>query len=514
MHGEWVQHDTSFPGKCVCDAGWRHAGLSDPENFVKGRCSQYVCKSNMDCSREFPGATCDVLGWNCNCGWQHAISFLGGRETKNAKCMGILFFVSDHICTTTLRLMGWMWKPIIVLMAISVFFGEKQVRCECYNQKRFKMARSLWMGCKSCAYGDGQSRVLCDGGCVHRSRWDTSKDWAYEYSWSIYFFDLGLWAYAFLVVFFLTGLVAGSILALSVFIVALIVAAFFALIMCIFGGEGGGDIGGEACSCPGLCDGAGDCPCCEGCCTEVGTTGYSHFYGPDFLLWGPQPAGTSCDDCCTCRCCSDTRCDCCPRLWLCRPLTWVLIRFPEMPSNMWGGKIGRLMGTHQFTSEECRYQGGRWWIDMLSFRTAADLHSDTNWRQRVYDFVFVDQGTDDSDTPQQVQMNVIGRAHQHGSARIPKFTRHGKVKPRDPWGPFTAERDSCQRSTFEDYCTGTCWLCCENRCERFHMWVQCGHIFCSGCSAAMMQRSMPCPLCRKVSTTIVEAPRPPADPLL
>jgi len=501
IHGKWLQLDNSAPGKCICDTGWRRAGLSDPVNFWKGKCSQYMCHSNLDCNLEFPGSTCDVSGWNCNCGWQRASSFLGGDETKHAKCMGSLYYASDYICTNTLRLMKWMWKPILAFMACAFFFGEKQVRCECYNRKQFKLARSLWMGCF------GLSRIECDGGCVHRRDWDASQDWSYEFSWSIYFFDLGLWAYAFLVVLFLTGLVAGSILALACVILALVLAAISALIMCICGGEGGGDMGGgDACNCHELCGNGGEC--CDGCCTDCGPTLYSPSYGTDFLLWGPQPTGSSCD-CCTCRCCGDGRCDCCPRLWLCRPLTWVLVRFPEIPSNMWGGCVGRLMGTHHFTREEHRYRGGKWWIDMLSFRTVADLHSDSNWRQRVYDFVFVDGEPDVEGTPQQMRMNVIGRAHQQ-SARRPNFIR-GKtnvaVKLRDPWGPFTVEHDSCQRSTFEDYCTGTCWLCCENRCEKFHMWVQCGHIFCSDCSAAMMQRSMPCPLCRKVSTTIVEGPR-------
>jgi len=509
MHGKWVQSGKSTQGRCICDAGWRIAGPADPVNFLKGKCSQYMCKSSMDCNRAFPGSTCDVIGWNCNCGWQHASSFLGGDEAKHAKCMGALFYVSDGICTNTVGLMKWMWKPILILMVCSALLGEKQVRCECYNPKRLKLVRSLWKGLKTCVYGRRQSAIECDGGCAQRGQWDALKDWTYEYSWSVYFFDLGLWAYAFLVAFFLTGLVAGSILALALIIVFVIVAALFALIACICGGgEGGGDAGcGDACNCHGLsnCD---CCPCGDGCCTDLGFAGPSP-HGMDFLIWGPQPVGSSCDDCCTCR---RGRCDCCPRLWLCRPLTWVLVRFPELPSNMWGGFIGRRMGTHLFTREEHKYQGGKWWIDMLSFRTGADLHSDTNWRQRVYDFVFADHGPDVDGTPQQMQMGIIGHVQQHVSARRPNLIRCGRnnvsVKLRDPWEPFTVEHDSCQRSTFEDYCTGTCWLCCENRRERFHMWVQCGHIFCSDCSAAMMQRSMPCPLCRKVSTMVVEGPRP------
>lgn len=172
---------------------------------------------------------------------------------------------------------------------------------------------------------------------------------------------------------------------------------------------------------------------------------------------------------------------------------------------MWGGWIGRMMGTHHFTREERRYQGGNCLIDWFSFRATADLHSNQDWRQRVHRFVFSDPA------PRQMQMTTEVDHHRQQPARRPNLISHGgtnvAISRRDPWGPFTVDRDRCQPSTFEDYCTGKCWLCQEDSRERYHMWVQCGHIFCSDCSDAMMQRSMPCPLCRKVSTMIVEAPR-------
>merc|ERR1712008_191212 len=165
-----------------------------------------------------------------------------------------------------------------------------------------------------------------------------------------------------------------------------------------------------------------------------------------------------------------------------------------------------MMGTHHFTREECRYRGGNCLIDRFSFRTTADLHSDQGWRQRVHQFVF------SNPEPQQMQMTTVMDQRGQQPARRPNLIRHGgtnvAINSRDPWGPFTVEHDRCQPSTFEDYCTGTCWLCREDSRDRFHMWVQCGHIFCSVCSEAMMDRRMPCPLCRKVSTIIVQGPRP------
>jgi len=466
-----------------------------------------MCPDTASCRKEFKGSTCDVEGWNCNCGWEHASSLLAGDQNENAKCMGTLYYASDYVCSHMKLVMLWMWKPILFFMAVTVFLGEKQVRCECHDPKRFKLTRNVWKFFKARA-GRPVPPPACQGTCVTRARWEW-QDWSYEHSWSIYIFDLGLWAYAFVLVVFLTGLVAGSILAILALVLVAILAAFSALIMFICGGDGGGDIGCQDCACHELCGASGDCPCCDGCLTGGLPAPYSS-PATDFLLWGPQPAGSSCDDC-TCRCCGDGRCDCCPRFWLCRPLTWVLVQFPEMPSNMWGGWLGRLMGTHHFTREGRRYQGGKWWINKLSFRTAADLHQDSRWRQRVFDFVF----SDPDPAPPQMQMPPStgqGRQQQQPARRPTRTHRQGRngnvdIKRRDPFDPFTVEHDNCQSSTFEDYKERKCWICCDDTRDTFHMWVQCGHIFCSMCSDAMMQRSMPCPLCRQVSTMIVEAPR-------
>jgi len=348
---------------------------------------------------------------------------------------------------------------------------------------------------------------------VHRRQWDWWQDLWFEYSWSIYFLDLGLWAYAFLFVLFLTGVVVGSVFVLGLCVLTIVLAIFSALMMCLCGG--GGDAGGagaNSCDCHHPCTGCSDnlCSCGECCSSDIAGEGYVSSYDSYFLLYGPQ--ATPNQDCS----CGNGRCDCCPRLWLCRPLTWVLVRFPEMPANMWGGWIGRLLGTHQNTAEVRRYRGGSWLIDRLSFRIGTDLHSDSNWRGQVYNFVFSDPEPALQHAPQQSHMPRMSSLDSHQqqqrplvASRFPHLHGPGRthaVVRREPWCAFTVEEDGCQVSTFEDYLSGTCWVCCEKHCEKFHMWVQCGHMFCSACSDAMMQRHMPCPLCRQVSTLVVEGP--------
>jgi len=517
MHGRWTQKEGG-PGTCVCNPGWRLAGLTDPVNFLKGWCSQYMCESNEMCSREFSGSTCDVPGWNCNCGWKHATGFFSGDQTQHAKCMGLMYFTSDFLCKVALWLMQEIWKFVFVLMSCSLFLGEKQVRCECNEPRRFRLISSLRKMWQAWLHPESQHGLLCNGDCVHRGQWDWWQDLWFEYSWSIYFVDLGLWAYAFLLVLFLTGVVVGSMFLLGLCILTIVLAILVACLMGVCSIDCNGADGCnclDCCNCRDCCsclDGWNCCDCCnclDCCCADAPGQGYSS-YDSYFLIYGPQPI----PDCS----CSHGRCDCCPRLWLCRPLTWVLVRFPEMPANMWGGWIGRLMGTHQYTEESRRYQGGWWLIDMLSFRTRTDLHSDSGWRGQVYNFVFSDPEPALQHAPQQSHMPRMSSLDSHQqqqrplvASRFPHLHGPGRthaVVRREPWRAFTVEEDGCQVSTFEDYLSGTCWVCCEKHCEKFHMWVQCGHMFCSACSDAMMQRHMPCPLCRQVSTLVVEGPHP------
>ena len=79
-------------------------------------------------------------------------------------------------------------------------------------------------------------------------------------------------------------------------------------------------------------------------------------------------------------------------------------------------------------------------------------------------------------------------------------------------------RLGAQVSTYDDYLQRTCWMCCREDLEYFDRWTTCGHVFCSGCSNALFEVRMPCPLCLRFSTTVkrcpffFDLPRTVADP--
>ncbi|CAJ1347062.1 unnamed protein product, partial [Effrenium voratum] len=87
-------HEDPELKNCLCDEGWKSAGITDTLHFMQGTCSQYGCVSDMECERrlDISGASCMVPGWNCYCGWQYAFhKSLTGYETnttESAKCMG------------------------------------------------------------------------------------------------------------------------------------------------------------------------------------------------------------------------------------------------------------------------------------------------------------------------------------------------------------------------------------------------------------------------------------------
>merc|ERR1712224_238401 len=67
---------------------------------------------------------------------------------------------------------------------------------------------------------------------------------------------------------------------------------------------------------------------------------------------------------------------------------------------------------------------------------------------------------------------------------------------------FDLVKDSCVENTFNDYLQRTCWICCREDVQSYDKYV-CGHIFCSDCSDQMLSRSMPCPLCRRYTSTVI-----------
>lgn len=476
-------HGHMGPHGCICDPGWRHSGPTDPPNFFKGRCAQYECESDEVCSRELSRdglivkATCDVPGWNCKCDWNHADYFLGGYETQGAKCMGMLYNVSDALTRFAWFWISWAWKVFAVFAAFALPFGEKQVRCECQQPRMCRVAKSVKEA--FCEHSHP-----CHGECMQRPRWNFRFDIWFDLAWSIYVIDIGIWFYAFIVAILLTGLIIGSILAIAFLVIMLIIGC--ALLLMGAAGEGGG-----CCDCEGF--GGFDAGGFDaGFSGNAGVQAETNFAMEEFWIGGPTinaPDGTGGD----CSCCD------CPRCWLCRPMAWVLVRFPHKPANLWGGALGYYcLGTHQFTSTERRYAGGNRWIDSLSFRSGQDLHDRDDWRRSVHEFVFggaINQVTSQA---------AIGSAQQR-PAQQPLRGQIAGVRITEIDREFKKDLDNCQASTFEDYKKpphGECWVCYSQEPQDWDMWVQCGHMFCKKCSEQMLQRRMPCPLCRVVSFSV------------
>ena len=46
-----------------------------------------------------------------------------------------------------------------------------------------------------------------------------------------------------------------------------------------------------------------------------------------------------------------------------------------------------------------------------------------------------------------------------------------------------------------------CWICCESV-QSWHVWKPCNHVYCSKCSEQMLEKKMPCPLCRVVPSSV------------
>eukprot|EP00928_Gymnodinium_smaydae_P023067 TRINITY_DN19181_c0_g1_i2.p1 TRINITY_DN19181_c0_g1~~TRINITY_DN19181_c0_g1_i2.p1 ORF type:complete len:544 (-),score=28.44 TRINITY_DN19181_c0_g1_i2:180-1811(-) len=506
-HG-WLipQIPTGMPNECKCDEskGFKKAGFTDFGDFMAGRCTQFMCSRSDTgdvCQDFLPSdahASCDVEGWNCKCNWRYATGLLNGFENDRAKCMGMLYLFSDWIVTFTIDVAERVWWWFACLAFLSLGLGERRIRCECRYWSSFRVAHGVYRALF------GAQNEFCDGECMRRQRFEWKKEWRHEFAWSIYFIDLGIWFYSFLLAVLITGAMLGTIIAI-VFIIAVIVVLIFAcLASMVDGGGGGGCGGGQGCD-------SGSCNCHGECCNCAGTDLSSVGSPADsFLLFGPQPTGD-----CECRCCEGGICSCFPRFWLCRPLAWVIVRFPKMPGNLWGGGLGWCLQTHQFARRPYSSQhhpAVNFAIDLLSLRVAGDnLHRDRGWRERVHEFIFSQDGLATNVPAQQTMSNT--RPHLQRTESLQPLLRSNSrpeyfgVDIRNKNDPFDREIDHCQASTFNDYLSGTCWVCMSNEAPTWDKWVVCGHVFCTKCSEAMLRRTMPCPLCRKTSVQVVRAPK-------
>jgi len=165
-----------------------------------------------------------------------------------------------------------------------------------------------------------------------------------------------------------------------------------------------------------------------------------------------------------------------------------------MPENAWGGLVGFLMGTHHFSSQCWVYRGGNCFVELMgmSWRRRTDLHSDVQWRNRVYDFLVGDAGERASSPAAEGPVQRTTESTTViGGARVMLVDRS-----------FDLRADRCAQSSFEDYAKNECWICRQS-CDEWDQWLSCHHLFCRSCSSEMLNRRMPCPLCRVASTSVL-----------
>ena len=425
-----------------------------------------------------------VPGWNCYCGWSYALKHgLTGYENNRthgaAKCMGVVYTFSMWASKVIESLLLSLYRYFVPLALLLLPFGRKRSICDHHRPGLWNLFRRMVA-----------MPSMCRGDCVLASQY-SSDVFMDDLAWSIYAIELMCWAYVFSVVLYIFVLFIWSVLLWASVLLLFAAAAFFAVCACCAEGLAG---------CADSCAGGGcvcDCGACDFCAipfahgpleAEMFYFGGTFPHDP-FWTFNGFVAPTSDSECCCC---------CCRFRQLCLPIAAMVYVFPVLPENAWGGILGYFcLGTHQRTPIERMYTGGNRLVDFLGmrWRRSADLHSDEDWRSRVFDFLAGDPSPEvqpRSDPQAHLLEHLDGKQVLHvGLARAVLIHR-----------PLERVRDKCVPSSFEDYLQNTCWICQEES-DEWDMWLSCHHMFCSRCSSQMLIRRMPCPLCRVASTTVL-----------
>lgn len=395
------------------------------------------------------------------------------------------------------------WLVFLFIAVVLLPFGRKRLRCDHHTPSVWNALRRS-CGCMS----------DCDGRCVTTPEaLDRCMD---EIAWSVYILDLCMWSYLFFAVVYVVTLFIWSIIlwtAVIVITVCLLIAA-----LCMACGAACGEGAGGSCDC-GACCGDGATMGCGDCCCPMaslhtgagdGVAGDAMFYWsgpvPYDPFWGAGgyggysgPSGGN-DDCCA-GCCTS----------LCRPIAVMLYFFPAMPENMWGGLIGSWMGTRTNTAPDRAYQGGNSVVDFfgMGWRRRGDLHGETEWRRQVHDFLTSSGEWADVTASGNRPYSEVDQ-HLESTGSRARQQRIGGNTVTYINRPFTIEEDSCVQSSFDDYENDACWICQTptrglqgQQGDEWDMWLSCHHLFCKNCSTQMLNRRMPCPLCRVASTTVL-----------
>mmetsp|Transcript_3444 Transcript_3444/g.8077 ORF Transcript_3444/g.8077 Transcript_3444/m.8077 type:complete len:545 (+) Transcript_3444:51-1685(+) len=482
---------------CDCHEGWSTAGITDTVDWLEGVCEQYHCDSDSVCQSilDIPDATCPVPGWNCYCGWARA-----GFENSKGECMGFMYTFSVWTTQVVEQLMSHLWKAVLLIAVFMLPFGRKRAICDHH-------CPSLWNGLRSCL----GCLPECRGECVMSTSYtlDSFKD---DLAWTLYVLDFGVWLYLLMACLYVVVLFIWSVVLWAMVFLVIIVTCVGSMFM------GCGDAAGNCCEgCPeaACCDSCGPCDCLNMDMGMSAEASDAFFWGgpfpQSFLFWDSSVLlhnSTTAEDCCCC----PMSCTSCLK-----PLAWLIYVFPVVPENAWGGFFGYfIFGTHHLTPEGRMYTGGNPVIEFLrmGWRRPADLHGDESWRTRVWQFISEDEVRSPS-TPTTDRMRHGRTVSPEGFS--PLDLREDRFLDKDViavgygrakliYRPFDQVSDRCFPSSFEDYMNDKCWICQDAR-NQWDLWLSCRHLFCMKCSTEMLQRRMPCPLCRVASAVVLRGER-------
>lgn len=479
-HGNFSQ----VTGKCECGKGWGHAGFTDTIDWFKGECNQFKCQSNNQCKHLLPHAknpSCPVKGWNCYCPTNI------GHENGDAKCMDFMYWLSFTIWRGYQFLLIHIYPTLfITLIIISLPLGARRYRCDHY--------RSWWNKLKQyCGFP-----IKCKGDCTRKKRFYLRDDFAL----SIYWFKSGLWWYTFSTC---TMLIAGFIWSIALWMLVILLFICIGIAICVgaicgAGGGGGGHGGGE---CDGCCD-EGCCMidysgggCCETSTQEGNTTIINNYY---WYSYGPLPSDNCCDHCCygCCDGCCNTK-NCC----LCHiftPLIYLINTYPLFPDNFQGGLIGYISGTHILNGHNLYTITG----DFLSLdwcRSTNDLRNNDEWRMAISTHISEHYNSlTQSPSVQSIKRISISSKFIETDPVI--ITNYGHVQLYTHENPMSGEKISeMNREFIQD---DECWICYHTP-THWQKW-DCGHVFCQTCSYAMIDKDIPCPLCRRITNSVHSYP--------
>lgn len=186
---------------------------------------------------------------------------------------------------------------------------------------------------------------------------------------------------------------------------------------------------------------------------------------------------------------------------------------PLAPENAWGGIVGMLLGTHPLRNS---YTGGSRLAEALrmGWRRPTDLSTlspqgSQGWSAEAWRS-FVRSAMADVSRASGAGGDVGASFLSDGAPWLPSRSRMPRPEIRvvDQTSECFTPEDRLYN--WDQYASNECWICYESS-GSWDLWVSCRHAYCTACSEQMVNRLMPCPLCRTFSTVLLRRQAAAAD---